>query len=170
MNRHPGVRVLALLPAAGVIGAAVVVTLPDRPAPARSGDPAVPGRTAPGSVPAPGAAVDPAAAYRRAAAYATTKLAAALMRASPRRLPYWQELAAHPGRMHTRVGDDAGEPPPGRAGITHHAVVVVTTTSTGAGGWTGRSHRHIVYRTLTPTRSGSQWLVAGYCLEWRRLP
>ena len=169
MNRHPGVRVLALLPAAGVIGAAVVVTLPDRPAPARSGDPAVPGRTAPGSVPAPGAAVDPAAAYHRTAAYATTKLAAALMDAAPRRLPYWQELAAHPGRIHTRVGDDAGEPPPGRPGTTHHAAVVPTTTSTGTGKWTDRSHRHLVY-TLTPTRSGSQWLVAGYGLERRRLP
>jgi hypothetical protein len=169
MNRHPGVRVLALLLAAAAVGGVTAVTLPDRPAPARSGDPAVPGRTALGSVPAPGAAVDPAAAYRRAAAYATTKLPAALMDAAARRLPYWQELAAHPGRMHTRVGDGAGEPPPGRPGITHHAVVVATT-STGTGGWTGRSHRHIVYRTRTPTRSGSQWLVAGYCLEWRRLP
>jgi hypothetical protein len=192
MTRHPGIRVLALLLVAAAVAAAIAVTLSDRRAPARSGDPATPAGTGRGPVPAPGEEVDladpagvceafavalftidtaadadPAAAHRRAAAYATPGLAAALILAPARRLPAWAELAAHRGRIDAEVGDYAGEPPPARTGTAHHAAVV-TTTPTGAGGWTGRSHRHIVYCTLA--RTGPQWQIAAYDLEWRRLP
>jgi hypothetical protein len=191
MTLHPGIRVLALLLVAAGVAAAIAVTLPDRQAPGPSGGPTPPAGTATPSVPAPGHEVDlgdpaavceafavalfivdsatdasPAAAYRRAAAYTTLELAVALMN-PVRRLPAWEEPAAHRGRIDAGLGDYAGEPPPGRAGTAHHAAVV-TTTPTGTGGWAGRSRRHIVYCTLT--RTGRQWQVAEYDLEWRRLP
>jgi hypothetical protein len=192
MTRHPDIRVLAVLLVAAGVAAAIAVTLPDRRAPARSGDPAAPAGTALRSVPAPGHEVDlgdpaavceafaaalftidsatdadPAAAHRRAAAYATSRLAAALILAPARRLPAWQELTAHRGRTDAEVGDYAGEPPPARTGTAHYAAVV-TTTPTGTDGWTGRPRRHIVCCTLT--RSGPQWQVAEYDLEWHQLP
>jgi hypothetical protein len=191
MTRHPGIRVLAVLLLAGAVVAAIAVTLPDRPAPGPSGGQTPPAGTATPSVPAPGHEVDlgdpaavceafavalftidsatdasPAAAYRRAAAYTTSRLAAALMN-PVRRLPAWAEPAAHRGRIDAELGDYAGEPPPGRAGTAHYAAVV-TTTPTGTDGGTGRPRRRIVYCTLT--RSGRQWQVAEYDLEWRRLP
>jgi hypothetical protein len=191
MTRHPGIRVLAVLLVAAGVAAAIAVTLPDRPAPGPSGGPTPPAGTATPSVP-PGHEVDlgdpaavceafavalftidsatdadPAAAYRRAAAYTMPELAAALMNTPARRLPAWQEPAAHHGRIDAELGDYAGEPPPGRAGTAHHAAVA-TTTPTGTDGGTGRPRRHIVYCTLT--RTDPQWQVAEYDLEWRRLP